>query len=302
MNNMGLIEVICPHCAKSLSVPAGETDLVCMYCAKPLNLSALFKPEESAGNLNELLAKADAALPQVLLERAVSLKQFTAQNYPQYVEEYRSALEPAIQAYVTAAQVDAARTEQHFAEVLLERYIAIFEAQEIKNEKATLFFDFRYTIVALVLPAFAERGQQAQALAQAFLVLWNEKYPKNVLGISTYQKIGEGFRKKFCFITTAVCASFNRPDDCYELNAFRAFRDEWLRFTPGGETKIQEYYLFAPIIVQNIEKRADKAKLYRSIWQEYLAPCLKAIEGKQFLKCEEQYTEMVHSMERLYLH
>ena len=31
-----------------------------------------------------------------------------------------------------------------------------------------------------------------------------------------------------CFVTTAVCDSFGKSDDCYELTAFRAFRDNWL--------------------------------------------------------------------------
>lgn len=35
-----------------------------------------------------------------------------------------------------------------------------------------------------------------------------------------------------CFITTAVCDSFNKLDDCYELTMFRDFRDNWLKKQP----------------------------------------------------------------------
>lgn len=38
-----------------------------------------------------------------------------------------------------------------------------------------------------------------------------------------------------CYITTAVCGSFGKSDDCYELTMFRDFRDSWLRRQEDGK-------------------------------------------------------------------
>ena len=44
--------------------------------------------------------------------------------------------------------------------------------------------------------------------------------------------------KKGCFITSAVCESFGKPDDCYELTMFRSFRDNYLAKEQDGEIRI----------------------------------------------------------------
>jgi len=60
-----------------------------------------------------------------------------------------------------------------------------------------------------------------------------------------------------CFITTATCETLGKPDNCYELNLFRDFRDNWLERQPDGKALIQEYYDVAPKIVNSINKRKD---------------------------------------------
>lgn len=37
--------------------------------------------------------------------------------------------------------------------------------------------------------------------------------------------------QKFCYITTAVCETFGKPDDCYELRLLRTYRDGYLAGT-----------------------------------------------------------------------
>ena len=46
-----------------------------------------------------------------------------------------------------------------------------------------------------------------------------------------FEDIAGGFRKGFCYITTAVCESQNKPDDCYEPSDAQAFRDGYLMQT-----------------------------------------------------------------------
>ena len=70
---------------------------------------------------------------------------------------------------------------------------------------------------------------------------------------------------------------------------FRKFRDDWLAKAPGGERKIQEYYLYAPMLVQKIDRRADRGAVYQRIWQEYLQSCLKDLEAGKPEACARTY-------------
>lgn len=104
-----------------------------------------------------------------------------------------------------------------------------------------------------------------------------------------------------CFITTAVCGSFNKPDDCYELTAFRNFRDGWLLNQPEGEALIAQYYRLAPKIVAQINLRPDASEIYKSIWRDYLQPCLFFIEVGENSQCKEIYSRMVGELQKKFL-
>lgn len=103
-----------------------------------------------------------------------------------------------------------------------------------------------------------------------------------------------------CFITTAVCDTFNKPDDCYELTAFRNFRDNWLAKQEDGASLIQKYYDTAPAIVEKINSLPNARAIYLAIWAEYLKPCLAYIEQKNFIACKQKYIQMVESLAEKY--
>jgi len=104
-----------------------------------------------------------------------------------------------------------------------------------------------------------------------------------------------------CFITTAVCDTFGKSDDCYELTTFRKFRDEWLTVQPDGKFLIAEYYEIAPRIVANINRLSEAKKIYKNIWKQYLVPCLNFINCGDNFSCKQKYIDMVHDLKRLYL-
>lgn len=103
-----------------------------------------------------------------------------------------------------------------------------------------------------------------------------------------------------CFITSAICRTFSKPDDCYELTTFRNFRDNWFAKQPDGQALIQEYYRIAPTIVEHIDQRSDSKEIYQSIWDAYLTPCLHHIEAQQFDECRNIYITMVNDLKRKY--
>lgn len=104
-----------------------------------------------------------------------------------------------------------------------------------------------------------------------------------------------------CYITTATCNYFNKPDDCYELEAFRSFRDNWLIHQPDGQELIREYYRDAPTIVKLIDESPEKDNIYMAINERYLKPCLSYIENGEMEQCKQKYVEMVHKMQEMFL-
>jgi hypothetical protein len=106
---------------------------------------------------------------------------------------------------------------------------------------------------------------------------------------------------KGCFITTAVCDSFAKPDDCYELTAFRDFRDNWLAKQSDGEAIVDEYYRIAPKIVRAIDATREKTAVYSGIWNDYLSDCLHLIDNGKLDDCKEKYMTMVKDLEKRWL-
>lgn len=104
-----------------------------------------------------------------------------------------------------------------------------------------------------------------------------------------------------CFVTTAVCDSFGKPDDCEELTTFRKFRDCWLMNQPDGKNLIAEYYSIAPRIVDKINCLPNAAQIYKSIWEKYLEPCLRFIKSNDNLSCKNKYVEMIRELKKAYV-
>ena len=131
-----------------------------------------------------------------------------------------------------------------------------------------------------------------------------EGFRKNKQKAKEFRAEAEKYRKyyKGCFITTAVCDSLGKSDDCYELTTFRHFRDNWLIHDPEGKLLIEQYYRIAPTIVWNINSSDKATDIYRSIWQQYLEPCLRFIENKDFASCKNLYVTMVSELQKTYLH
>lgn len=104
-----------------------------------------------------------------------------------------------------------------------------------------------------------------------------------------------------CYITTATCEEFGKPDDCYELTQFRKFRDEWLLLQDDGKMLIQKYYNDAPKIVEEINSQENHKEIYHNINENYLKPCLLMIEREEFEECKNLYSEMVNKLSEEYL-
>jgi hypothetical protein len=81
-----------------------------------------------------------------------------------------------------------------------------------------------------------------------------------------------------CFITTAVCNSLGKSDNCEELELLRQFRDQFILTMPNGKSEIDYYYLISPDIVSKIMDQQDSDDLFKQIHLEYIAPAIQLIK------------------------
>ena len=80
-----------------------------------------------------------------------------------------------------------------------------------------------------------------------------------------------------CFLTTACCEAYGKPDDCHELETLRAFRNGWLRFQPGGAEAIATYGVVAPKICAELARDPRRDFQLARIYWGTIVPCLALI-------------------------
>ena len=107
---------------------------------------------------------------------------------------------------------------------------------------------------------------------------------------------------KDCFLTTACCTYKGLPDDCYELQMLRNFRDSVLKKTETGTALVQLYYEQAPKIVEQIDRLSEEKHrsmldwLYQEISQ--VAALIEEDAEKHFDEIVERYLLVTLRAER----
>ncbi|MFU0831663.1 MAG: Zinc ribbon domain-containing protein [Oscillospiraceae bacterium] len=283
--------ISCPYCGRELQVPEDATQIVCMFCAQPIMLE---KPDEPSVQMGESVR----LLPDEAFSTRVPLERLNAKNYPGIFESYRDVISPALLAYLEEEKAYGEPAAETFADALVEGFERI--EKNIRASSAAAF-DLRICITALTVPAILDLNTPAaDHLADLFLKKWNEAH-KQSLGKATYSTILNGFRKKLCFVTTAVCTQLGKGDNCEELQMLRAFRDGYLAKSPHGMQKINEYYLFAPMIVSAVERSGKAQEEWKRIYKSHLMPCISALKQQKPQICERLYENMMLELEHKWL-
>ena len=96
-----------------------------------------------------------------------------------------------------------------------------------------------------------------------------------------------------CFITTAACQFMNLPDDCYQLEILRDFREKNLLKTEQGKELVDEYDIIAPKIVKNMRDKSD----YEYVWRA-ISSCVNSLEKNDTQLAISQYKEMVAHLKK----
>ncbi|MBQ4369620.1 MAG: hypothetical protein II784_01325 [Oscillospiraceae bacterium] len=105
----------------------------------------------------------------------------------------------------------------------------------------------------------------------------------------------------WCFLTSACVEERGLADDCRELTAMRALRDNYIRNIPGGEDEIREYYETAPLIVSAIKASDDRKSEFDSIYREMILPCLEFVESGKYHDAYTLYKSWVSALKHRYI-
>ena len=100
-----------------------------------------------------------------------------------------------------------------------------------------------------------------------------------------------------CFLTTACCTYKGLPDNCFELETLRAFRDGYLKDQEYGPELIKMYYDDAPAIVQMIQNKPDHDKILQSIYEK-IQIIVKQIQDGRNDEAIINYMMMVYELKR----
>ena len=247
--------------------------------------------------------EAIAGMPGLLLDIREPMANYTKDMYEgafqQYYDKNCMLFESLENGYNSV--IDKEQYIENMANALGDAAVRFLDGISKRGDRQAKLLDFNFALAAYVFPAVLKYGgNSSRPLAEAVHKVWKEHFPKTNVHISDYDGIMKGFKRKSCYITTAVCETFKKPDDCYELTLLRDYRDNYLMNQEEGEEIVQEYYNLAPTIVKHINKKRDSKKIYAEIWSDYLSPCISLIEEGKNEECQELYVKMVRGLQKLY--
>jgi hypothetical protein len=312
---MNFKEGKCPKCQGILHIPEDRDNIICMYCGEEITVSNILsntsldatvinekkKPADYDNNLQMGMDK----LPKLLMDIDNPLISFKKDKYEQYLKStynsYEDTLEAISNVYLFADDKD--EVIYNFAVNLVNEAAKNIDALPKKGLKEQKLMDYNLSIAVYVIPIILEyKNKSLEVLADKILEEWKNKFPKTNVGKSDFEHINGGFRKKLCYITTAVCETLGKGDDCYELTLLRNYRDYFLMNQSDGEAIISEYYDIAPTIVKRINKLSNSTEVYKSVWDNYLNPCVHLIEEDKNVECKVVYYKMVRDLQEEYCH
>lgn len=248
--------------------------------------------------MNEMLKN----IEPLFSDMDVMIHAFNKNTYPSAFQGYREKHQAFFQALDQELAEDAVSLTDEFPEVIITFVKEKIEAINGRGKRESYQLNCNMFMATYFMPAILEGKQEkAQVLTDAICTKWAENFKGNNIKSADFTTICSGFKTKLCYVTTAVCKSLHKPDHCYELETLRHYRDEYLMHEEGGRELVEKYYDIAPTIVRRIDKNANADEKYRYIWENYLKPCITAIENGELAECRETYIDMVEELQNEYM-
>lgn len=291
--------VPCPGCGRMVDIPAGMDACFCTFCGTRVERPAPVKTDAAPADLDT--AALASELADLLTSNRALARQFGRTTYEGQFRAYQAKLAPLIIRLEASLPdgPDRAAAVDRMAEAWLDALAALWGKN---GRKVQPHYEDQHLMAIFTIPALRNLPQgTGEELAHAVQARWVARWPKSPIGYGSYEEITDGFRKKLCYITSAVCRTQGKGDDCYELTAFRRFRDQVMLTSEEGRALVEEYYRLAPAIVTTVRLCQDPGVVYDQVYREYLLPCLHLLESGDEMGCRDKYVEMVRHMEKTYL-
>lgn len=289
--------VPCPGCGRMVDVPPGMDTCFCTFCGARVTLPAAPEAAPAAGDISLDTGALAGELAELMVRNRALARQFGRTTYEAQFRTYQAQLSPLLLRLEAALPEGPGRedTVRQAADAWLDALAALWK-------KGQPHYEDQHLMAIFTIPALRDLPQPSgEELARAIQALWVERWPKSPIGLGSYDEITAGFQKKLCYITSAVCRVQGKADDCYELTAFRRFRDQVMLRSEKGRALVEEYYRLAPAIVTSVHLCQDEAAVYDGVYRDYLLPCLALLENGDSAGCRDTYVEMVRYMEKTYL-
>lgn len=104
--------------------------------------------------------------------------------------------------------------------------------------------------------------------------------------------------RKDCFLTTACCDYKGLPDDCYELETMRRFRDSYISKQSYGEKLINDYYAEAPAIVEKIYASENREEILEEMYAK-ITDIVKMVDAGNNDEAIIHYMMMLHDSSKI---
>ena len=304
------LSVICENCGKEIQIPEGLNEFSCVYCGYRMRMPETDVDRDSIDN-------GDLCPVNTLAEELVKCvsqhldihKNFNKYTYSDTIDSYKAQHFPALSA-INSHISQLEPSDRASALLSLARdFISGVEDIRLTDrryksllDKGIFYTDMRMIMAIYMIPAMLNTGLEcSKPLAEAIRKEWLDRHPKEPFNIGTRESIQGGFKKRLCFISTCVCRSLGKGDDCAELRLLRSFRDGYMCSTHEGQALVGEYYDIGPLIAVCIQLCDDTEAVLSSLYREYIQPCVQDIkEGRERI-CKLRYIHMIRSLEDRYL-
>lgn len=307
----------CPKCFGILQMPTDREEILCMYCGAKIRTdeaSTLIKLEDEnqaeredvvskTEDCDEIMSYATTHVVDLFYSVKNGFEDFKRNTYKDAFEDY---FRKNYEIYVALEKIYRFdNQEKTMFQSLAKTFVDTInnDIKDLKKRsKERKLLDFNMVMAVYVLPGILHYGGEfTDYFADLLIMNWKQTFSLGNLGKATFETINKGFKTKLCYITTAVCESLGKSDDCYELNVFRNYRDTYLAKQPDGMEIINKYYDIAPTIVNRVNKMPNRNDIYHSIWKEYLKPCITLIEEEKNEDCKQVYSDMVHYLQQIFV-
>lgn len=170
-----------------------------------------------------------------------------------------------------------------------------------KSQRSNFLIDKNLLLVVYILPAIKGCLRNfSESLLDSLISKWNTTFKQSIKA-GTYEDINAGFKRKLCYVTTAVCQSLGKDEACKEIRLLKNYRDTFLISEPDGPELIDSYYDIAPTIVNRINKCNNSESIYEDIYCNYINPCVNYIENNKYNECKDLYVKMMHNLKDNYM-